>query len=158
MKCQHCGNHEANYHYRSSINGVAAEVHLCTICAQEAGGGVFTGSALTRSMEELFGGNALKRSLFGGNFFSRPLGAADPFAQSPFFTPITLAVGGPIQVNPSAPPEPGESKVPIQADDTLKRRRALNQLRGEMETAIKNENFERAAELRDEIYRLEKDA
>ena len=143
MKCQHCGNHEANVHYRSNINGAVTEGHFCTICAREAGGGVFAGAALRQPMEEFFGGDLFRRSLFGGNAFSGPL---------------ALRMAAPVQAQPSAPPEPGEAHIPTEVDPVLKRRREINQLRGEMEGAIKAENFERAAELRDEIYRLEKDA
>lgn len=52
-------------------------------------------------------------------------------------------------------PEEARAPVPFEADDTLKQRRELNALRQEMQTAIDTENFERAAELRDEIYRRE---
>ena len=135
MKCQHCGNHEANYHYRSNINGAVTDLHLCQACAREIGG-VFAGAGLSRSME----------AIFGGNFFSRPLGASMP-----------LTIGTAVQAPPRTQTEPGEANIPAEADESLRRRRELNQIRGEMEAAVKADNFERAAELRDEIYRLEKE-
>jgi len=48
--------------------------------------------------------------------------------------------------------------IPTEADATLKQRRALNALRQEMQAAVEGEDFERAAELRDEIDRLEQSA
>ena len=136
MKCQHCGNHEANYHYRSNINGSVTDLHLCQACAREIGG-AFAGAGLRQSME----------AVFGGHFFSRPLGASAP----------ALVMGARTQAPPATLPEPGEANIPTEADEALKRRREMNQLRGEMEAAIKADNFERAAELRDEMYRLEKE-
>ena len=45
--------------------------------------------------------------------------------------------------------------IPAEADDILKERRARNALRQELQTAVEREDFERAAELRDEIDRRE---
>ena len=54
-----------------------------------------------------------------------------------------------------AAPTPERVRVPLEADDTLKQRRELNVLRQQMQAAIEAEEFERAAELRDEIDRKE---
>ena len=35
MKCEHCGKNEATFYYKSNINGVVKEVHLCADCAAE---------------------------------------------------------------------------------------------------------------------------
>jgi len=42
-------------------------------------------------------------------------------------------------------------RIPAEADDTFKQRRLHNALRQELQTAIEQENFERAAEIRDEM-------
>ena len=33
MLCQNCGNHEADFHFNSNINGDITELHLCSECA-----------------------------------------------------------------------------------------------------------------------------
>jgi len=130
MKCEHCLIHEATFHYRSNINGQIAEQHLCTHCAQAIEGGLFA-HAPVAPMDALFGGG-----LFG-------------------LTP--QRTGRPVCVPYKSAPPVGDAAlgVPLIADDSLKRRRALNALRQEMQTAIEREHFERAAELRDEIHRME---
>jgi len=52
---------------------------------------------------------------------------------------------------------PKENRIPVDAGEDVKRRRELNKLRNEMSTAVKSENFEEAARLRDEIYNLEQE-
>lgn len=37
MKCENCGRNEANFVYRSSINGRTEEHHLCQACAEKLG-------------------------------------------------------------------------------------------------------------------------
>ena len=37
MKCENCGKNEANFVYRSSINGRTEEHHLCRACAEKLG-------------------------------------------------------------------------------------------------------------------------
>ena len=58
-------------------------------------------------------------------------------------------------VHSDVPCEPNEQNVPQQADSDLQYRRKLNQLRHNLQTAIRKEDFEQAACLRDEIYKLE---
>jgi len=52
---------------------------------------------------------------------------------------------------------PQEKNIPSDAGADIKRRRELNRLRSEMNTAIKSEDFEKAAGIRDDIYRLEQE-
>ena len=37
MKCENCGRNEANFVYRSSINGRTEEHPLCQACAEKLG-------------------------------------------------------------------------------------------------------------------------
>jgi len=139
MNCQHCGAANASYHYRSNINGTVTEQHLCAACVQ--------------SMESPMGALA---DFFGENLFGNGLGGRRQRPQGVFFVPFAPEVPGLIQPSVPTPElEPNELAIPAEADDGLKHRRQVNQLRQEMETAIAAENFERAAELRDEIRRLD---
>ncbi|MCL2563426.1 MAG: UvrB/UvrC motif-containing protein [Oscillospiraceae bacterium] len=130
MTCQYCLAKEATIHYRSNINGQISEQHLCAACAQDIEGGLFA-HALAGPME----------MLLGGGFFAPSRGAGRPLCD-PCNTPPLVG-----DTCPSVPA--------FEADDTLKQRRTINALRQEMQTAIEAEQFERAAEIRDEIHRLE---
>ena len=134
MKCQHCLIHEATFHYRSNINGQIAEQHLCADCAGHTEGGLFA-HTLANPMEALLGGGL--------------------FDVQSFFAPAHRGLGPAPQRISTGNPTPQEENIPPEADDALKQRRALNALRQEMQTAIEAERFERAAEIRDELYRLE---
>jgi len=147
MKCQHCLVQEANFHYKNNINGTLSEGHLCADCAQETEGNLFAGALLgpMEMLGGLFGGSALGRSLLGGGLFD---------VHSPF-APPRQGLLAPVSRIPVEPGAAEGAVVPQEAEEALKQRRALNCLRQEMQTAIELEQFERAAELRDEIARLE---
>ena len=57
---------------------------------------------------------------------------------------------------PAVVPEPRESRIPLEADLGFRKRRHLGQLQAELQSAIAAEQFERAADLRDEIHQLER--
>lgn len=139
MRCQNCGNYEASFHYRSNINGEITEQHLCQECAQSMENSMFTGSMA----------GIMPMQMQGDDFF-------DSFFRSTFSYPVIPGMAGgyrqvaPIRSNLE------EKVIPLDAGAEIKNRRELNVLRGEMEAAIKAENFEKAAELRDEIHRKEK--
>jgi len=137
MNCQHCLAKEANFHYRSNINGEIREQHLCADCAQAAQNGLFAG-ALAGPLE----------SLFGGRPGFAPLRRNTETAGRPVYVPYRTA-------EPVGDAHPG---VPLEADVTLKQRRERNCLHQELQKAVETENFERAAELRDEIHHLEQGA
>ena len=130
MKCQHCGLHLANVHYTSNINGRVIEQHLCTTCAQ-------LGQTATNPLDELFG-NAFFATPFsyGSRLFERPRNEQAGVAT------IT-------------PPHPLAKQIVIDADETLTKRRTLNMRKAQLKDAVAAEQYEEAAKLRDEIYRLE---
>lgn len=50
--------------------------------------------------------------------------------------------------------EPNEQNIPSAAEPALQRRRRQNQLKQKLNHAIRQENYEQAAQLRDELYKL----
>lgn len=52
---------------------------------------------------------------------------------------------------------PGSISIPEDAGDEVRQRRSLNALRARLQHAIKLENYEEAARLRDELAAREKD-
>ncbi len=155
MKCEHCGKNEVSFVYRSNINGKVEEKHLCSECAEKLG---YTQkvAAQSRSMMQDFFGN----SFFGGgllNDFFSPMPSLmgrlweDPFED--FFTRMP-ALG-------AAPAEQKQEKKEDLVDEAeqgrFARMRKLNALKLELRRAVHKQEFERAAQLRDEIRGLEKE-
>lgn len=159
MKCEHCGKNEVTFVYQSNINGQVTEKHLCADCAAKLG---FTQQLAARhqqmmdSFDSLFSG-------FGGGFldgfaaprltmpeqFRRALGAMFDDPLDDFFSDMP-ALGAPVKA-----PEPEKTEAEQADQDRFTRTRKLNALRHEMSRAVEAENFERAAQLRDEIRALE---
>jgi len=126
MNCQQCGVNNATFHYQANINGQITQLNLCEACAHELQGAVFAGGALR------LGG------LSGTRLDDRHRAGRQA-----------------LPTMPQVVPEPSEAKIPLEADAALKQRRMLGALRAELSSEVEAENFERAAELRDEIHRLE---
>ena len=75
MKCENCGRNEANFVYRSSINGRTEEHHLCQACADKLG---YTRSFFDQRPSVL-------DSFFGNNsFFSSMPSLMGRMLESPF--------------------------------------------------------------------------
>ena len=156
MKCENCGKNEVTFVYQSNINGKVTEKHLCSECAEKLG---YTQklAAHSRSMMQNFFGN----SMFGGGFFDD------------FFSPVPSLMGRMLEdpFDDFFADMPALSAAPVQQEQTNQKQqddlvgkedqsrfaylRQMNALRMEMKKAVHQENFERAAELRDEIRKLE---
>ena len=147
MKCQNCGKNEVNFHYSSSVNGAVTEAHLCSDCAEKSGydlSGMFdTGSLFSsifpRSMRRMF----MPMPIFG--FGIAPIYAELPQAGA---QETECACGGaceaPVQENPTT-----------EVDSEMQRRREINAIREQMCLAAEKEDFERAAQLRDQVRQME---
>lgn len=153
MKCENCGKNEVTFVYQSNINGNVTEKHLCSECAEKLG---YTRklAAHSRSMMQSFFGGGFLDDLFSPRPFL--LDRMDRMLEDPFddFFADMPAL--------SAAPEKQEQSQQKQ-DDLVDREeqsrfaymRQMNALRLEMKKAVHQENFERAAELRDQIRDLE---
>lgn len=161
MKCEHCGKNEVTFVYRSNLNGKTEEHHLCQDCAEKLG-----------YARKLFAQrpSSMMNSFFGNDRFF----GADPFFDD-FFSPMSSLLGrmGRMLEDPfddffdtmpalSAAPVKEEAKEEKKEDLVSQEEqshfsylRQLNALKLEQKKAIHEEKFERAAELRDEIRKLE---
>ena len=154
MKCENCGKNEVTFIYQSNINGKVTEKHLCSECAEKLG---YTQqiAAHSRSMMQNFFGNSIFGNSFFDDFFSPVPSLMGRMLEDPFddFFADMPALG-------AAPAKQEEQK---KEDDLVDREeqgrfaylRQMNALKMEMKKAVHQENFERAAELRDEIHKLE---
>ena len=155
MKCENCGKNEVTFVYQSNINGQVEEKHLCAGCAEKLG---YTQRVAAQHQRMMQGFN----SFFSGgvleDFFSpmpsllnrRGWLLEDPFDD---FCADMPALG------PARQETPGEEKrddlVDREEQGRFARMRQMNALRMEMKKAVRQEDFERAAQLRDQIRALE---
>ena len=154
MKCENCGKNEVTFVYQSNINGKVTEKHLCSECAEKLG---YTQkiAAHSQQMMQNFFGNSLFGSSFFDDFFS-PMPSLmgrmleDPFDD--FFTDMPALCAAPVQQEAQ---KKTDDLVGKEEQSRFAYMRKLNALKMEMKKAVHQENFERAAELRDEIHALE---
>lgn len=158
MKCENCGKNEVTFVYQSNINGKVEEKHLCSECAEKLGYTQRIAAHNQRMMHNFFG-----NSFFGGglldDFFSPMpslMSRMNRFLEDPFddFFSDMPALGAPAQQNQQQE-EKKDNLVEKEEQSRFARMRQLNALRMEMKKAVHQENFERAAELRDQIKALE---
>ena len=125
MKCEKCGNHEATYHYRANINGEVSEMHLCPDCAGEQG--------LLRAFDY------------------------DPFETllEDFFSPRFSLGGTMLRSLPRFRTAVKPAIKSTEADPALAKRREKEALRCQLEEAVKQENYEKAIELRDKLREMD---
>lgn len=151
MKCEHCGKNEVNFVYQSSVNGRMEEHHLCSACADQLGYTQAVAAHSRRMMQGFFGSGLLDDlfspqpwltggSLFGENLFD------DFFQQMPALGAGTAAQAQPAQEEPL---------VEEQEQSRFAKMRQLNALKLEQKAAVLREDFEKAAQLRDQIRALE---
>lgn len=155
MKCEHCGKNEVSFLYQSNINGHVEEKHLCAQCAEKLGYSQRVAAQSQRLMQSLFHDSFFHDSLFDG--FPSLLGRMNRFLEDPFddfFTEMPALTAAPARQNAAEAAKPGNLVEP-EEQGRFSYLRQLNALKLEMKKAVHQENFERAAELRDEIRSLE---
>ncbi len=155
MKCENCGKNEVTFMYQSNINGKVTEKHLCSECAEKLGYTQKIAAHSQRMMQHFFG-----NSLFGNSFFDdffSPVPSLmgrmleDPFDD--FFADMPALCAAPAQQQKEQ--KKSDDLVGKEEQSRFAYMRQLNALKMEMKKAVHQENFERAAELRDEIRKLE---
>ncbi len=152
MKCDNCGKNEVTFVYQSNVNGNVTERHLCTDCAEKLGYSQKLAAHSQRMMRGFLGGG-----LFEDFFSPYPslLSRGMRMLEDPFddFFADMPALGAPAQQQPQQ--QTKDTLLEQEEQSELSKTRQLNALRLEMQRAIQEENFERAAELRDQIHNLE---
>ncbi len=185
MKCSNCGKNEATVFFHSNINGKIEEQSLCPECAEKLGLTRKINAqrqSMARGFQNFFddynrffglpnGNRGMNRdNANAGNwldsFFSPMPSLMGGFFDNPFddfftdFPALGTALSAPEQDSAKPDGETGGSDANINAntsapENRFAKARKLNALRHEMKQAIKAENFERAAEIRDEIRQFE---
>ena len=155
MKCENCGKNEVTFVYQSNINGHVEEKHLCSECAEKLGYTQRINAHSQSMMQNFFGRGSLFGSSFFNDFFSPSLMGRmleDPF--DGFFADMPALSAAPARQQET---KKEEDLVEKEEQSRFSYLRQLNALKVEMKKAVHQENFERAAELRDQIHKLEAD-
>jgi len=100
---------------------------------------------MSGGMEEFFSGGFMRPFANRGGVFSPAIG----------FAPVIFAPVKTSESAPEVPAEASEQKIPREVDLLIVQRRELHALKFELTKAVKAEEYEKAAELRDKIRRLE---
>ncbi len=163
MKCQNCNEREANTHIQKIINGKKTEYHLCEKCASELGDFSFS---FSDDFDNFF-----------GNFFNTssknlkmPVKNLCPECQMSlrdFSTKGLLGCGKCYESFKEALSKPlrqihgsvsHTGKIPQKSMKKISTKQKIQKLQAELDAAVSNQEFEKAATLRDKILELQKGA
>lgn len=160
MLCQACEKRQATTHIKTILNGELKEYNLCSECAQKNGYGSFFGD-LNFDLDKLFGSfmdsinpskNRKRCPCCGSSFEdiakSGKVGCAECY--DVFYEELLPSVQR-IHGRTSH-----TGKLAHSAGTEVKVRNEIAKYREDLEKAIKSQEFEKAAELRDKIRELEK--
>ena len=162
MLCQNCGKNEANTHIKQIINGDTAESHLCSECANHLGySDMFSGFDF--SLSDFFGGflsdvmpghliGDVKRCEKCGASFNDivregRVGCANCYRT--FYDrlrPSLQRIHGKARHSGKISRSAADEK---KEEETLQEK--INALQEQMNEAVAKQDFEKAAEIRDEI-------
>lgn len=156
MLCEECGKNPATIHYTQVQNGVATQLHLCGACMAKKQKGLDPGSmsSLISSLLSGMAGQEDKREHAQlrcpscGMDYERfretgLLGCAECYrAFGKQLAPMLRRIHGRTQHTGHVPPARSAQ---------ISAQRELERLKREMDEAVAKEEFERAAQLRDQI-------
>ena len=161
MRCQKCNQREANTHIQKIINGKKTEYHLCEKCASEMGDFSFS-----------FGGDF---DNFFGNFFNTSsknlklpiknvceecgmtlleFSNKGLLGCSKCYDNFKESLKKPLRQIHGSVSHTG--KIPKKNMEKISAEQKIQKLQSELNTAVLNQEFEKAAVLRDEINELKK--
>lgn len=150
MKCEHCGKNEAVFYYKSSVNGVVVERRLCPVCAAKLQKEVETGRELD-ALRDFFFPSAIQGWMVLPVLLA-DAGQGESRAEEGDFSPWSPEDG---EKEAGGPPE---RDIPGQVGLKLKNKRELFLLQNQLTAAVGAQEFEKAAALRDQIRKLERDS
>ena len=160
MKCENCGKNEVTFVYQSNINGKVTEKHLCSECAEKLGYTQQIAAHSRSMMQNFFGGSLLGNGFFDDFFSPMPslMGRSGWMLEDPFddfFADMPALSAAPAQQREENCQQKQNDRVGKEEQSRFAYMRQMNALKLEMKKAVHQENFERAAELRDQIRQLE---
>lgn len=167
MKCQKCGNNNANTHIKTIVNGEFREYDLCSECAKKMGyNNIFSDidSEFSGFLGSFFGNALPARSQathcdFCGSTYSDivktgQVGCANCYEvfESLLLPSIRKIHGNTTHCGKNST---SSQKLAVKKQEEKTDKEKLAELKAELEKAINEQNFEYAAELRDKIKEME---
>lgn len=160
MMCDKCGKNPATTHVKTVVNGVVKETNLCPHCAAKEGYGSFGKMSLANMLASMFGDSTQNvnitkerckccKSSFADIAQSGRVGCSECYETfKKELMPSLNRLHGKVQHVGK-----GITKSLSLQDQTKDR---LKKLKEELKTAVDSEEYEKAAQLRDEIKELER--
>lgn len=158
MLCQNCRKNEVNFRYTQVINGEKREIALCDKCAKKLG---LESLDFSREIEDLFNmsfAESFLPSFARTNMLgSRNLGTIfnNDIFNNPFFEEVSQE---PEQIETTSSLSDDEKQDVLKDIENATRKNKQDnkkqKLESELEKAIKEERYEDAAKIRDEIKKL----
>lgn len=156
--CENCLKNPATTHIKKVVNGVATEKHLCAYCAAKNGYGNFGKLSLTNLLTSMLSDGAdssitkaTRCEVCGCSFSdiveSGRMGCSECYAtfKNELIPSLKRLHGKALHVGNSP------SKAP--KEETLEEK--IRSLKEKLSQAVETQEFEKAAEIRDEIKKLE---
>lgn len=165
MKCQKCGKYDATTHIKKIVNGQKSEAYLCPQCASQSGELPTFKSVFDNDFENFFKGLWSSPSITQAKTTSNAaycktcgstlsdiqscgkLGCSDCYAVfgDYLLRPLKEIHGSNIHTG----------KLPVRAAKGLRLDGEIDKLKDELSRAVLDQNFEKAAVLRDKIKEME---
>jgi protein arginine kinase activator len=167
MMCQECGKKAATLHFTKIVNGEKTEFHICEVCAREKGE-MIPGTPNGFSIHNLLSGlldfdptSASKNASKAQNARCEHCGLTyTQFSKLGRFGCKSCYKHFGERLDPLFKRVHGNTghigKVPKRSGGIIKVKRELDQLKTELMLRIEQEEFEQAAQLRDQIREMEK--
>ncbi|MBQ2727479.1 MAG: UvrB/UvrC motif-containing protein [Clostridia bacterium] len=172
MLCERCKKNEATYYYHENVNGTEKTFHLCRDCRDEMEkkGELGDVDLSMNSLFESFFSDPFKGTLFGSLFAParnqiqsgekkcscgmtlRELSANGMVGCPGCYDTFSRELAGTVQGIHGRNTHTG--RVPAKFREKLGVKQKIEALEQERQEAVRNENYERAAEIRDELKRL----
>ncbi|WP_335872131.1 UvrB/UvrC motif-containing protein [Bacillus sp. 2205SS5-2] len=168
MICQECGERPSTLHFTKVVNGEKNEIHLCQKCAQEKH------ESLLSTGGDMFSVNNLIAGLLNMSAFPQQNPSAShqniqcENCSMTYEQFVNIGKFGchhcyetfsdklqPILKRLHSGNLTHKGKVPARQGGTIHLKRKVSSLRQTLQELVSNEEFEKAAELRDEIRSLE---
>lgn len=166
MLCQICGKNPATVHFTEIQDGKMSEIHVCERCSEERGmqssskkhqfdiADLLAGMAdsMTSNEEARVGHVQCPRCGMPYSAFKETgrLGCADCYVAFQFqLRPLLRRIHGDTR---------HKGKKPAKDHAGATRSRQIQRLHDELQRAVEREDFERAASIRDEIRKLERES
>ncbi|MEQ1831673.1 MAG: UvrB/UvrC motif-containing protein [Candidatus Eisenbacteria bacterium] len=163
MLCQICGKNPASVHFTEIHDNKMSEIHVCERCAEEKGmhtpaqqhkfeiADLLAGmvDSMTHTEEERVGHVQCPRCglLYSSFKETGRLGCADCYTAFQFqLRPLLRRIHGDTH---------HRGKAPVRGQESVSSTRTIQRLHDELQRAVEREEFERAAQVRDEIRKLE---